>query len=42
MVGVIIVGDSNVNLAAIKDAAADKKTSFLMEQNRLDGYLEGL
>ena len=42
MVGVIIVGDSNINLAAIKDAAADKKASFLMEQNRLDAYLEGL
>jgi len=42
MVGVIIVGDSNVNLSVIKDAAAEKKTSFVMEQNRLDGYLEGL
>ena len=42
MVGVIIVGDSNTNLAAIKDAAVEKKSSFVMEQDRLDGYLESL
>jgi len=42
MVGVIIVGDASANLEEIKEAAAEKKSSFVMEQGRLDGYLEGL
>ncbi|MDG2140269.1 MAG: pseudoazurin [Gammaproteobacteria bacterium] len=42
MVGVIAVGNANSNLVAIKDAAAEKKSAFLMEQDRLDRYLEGI
>jgi pseudoazurin len=42
MVGVIIVGDASANIGEIKEAAAEKKSSFVMEQGRLDGYLEDL
>ena len=42
MVGVIAVGDASVNLAAIKDAAGEKKSAFMMATDRLDGYLEGI
>ena len=42
MVGVITVGDANANLDNVKGAAADAKSSFIMAQDRLDGYLEGL
>jgi pseudoazurin len=42
MVGVITVGDANANLDNVKGAAADAKSSFMMAQDRLDGYLEGL
>jgi pseudoazurin len=42
MVGVITVGDANANLAIIKDAATEKKSAFVMEQDRLDRYLEGI
>ena len=42
MVGVITVGDANSNLDNVKGAAADAKSSFMMAQDRLDGYLEGL
>tara|TARA_B100001778_G_scaffold306305_1_gene285543 strand:- start:47 stop:496 length:450 start_codon:yes stop_codon:yes gene_type:complete len=42
MVGVITVGDASANLDNVKGAAADAKSSFMMAQDRLDGYLEGL
>jgi len=42
MVGVITVGDANSNLGMIKDAASEKKSAFVMEQDRLDRYLEGI
>ena len=42
MVGVITVGDANANLDNVKGAAADAKSSFMMAQDRLDSYLEGL
>jgi len=42
MVGVISVGDASANLETIKAASADKKSAFVMEQGRLDGYLESL
>jgi len=41
MVGVIKVG-SGSNLEAIKTAATDKKSAFMMAQDRLDGYLNQL
>ena len=41
MVGVIKVG-SGSNLEAIKAAAIDKKAAFMMDQDRLDGYLNQL
>ena len=40
MVGVIAVGDASVNLSAVKAAASDKKSEFLMSAQRLDEYLE--
>ena len=42
MVGVITVGDASANLDNVKGAAADAKSAFMMAQDRLDGYLEGL
>ena len=42
MVGVITVGDASANLDNVKGAAADAKSSFMMAQDRLDGFLEGL
>jgi hypothetical protein len=42
MVGVIAVGDASVNLSAIKDAASEKKSEFMMLAQRLDEYLEGI
>ena len=42
MVGVIAVGDASVNLSAIKKAASDKKSEFMMSAQRLDEYLEGI
>ncbi len=42
MVGVITVGDLSKNLAEIETAAADKKSEFVMEQSRLDSYLQSL
>ena len=42
MVGVIAVGDASVNLSAIKEAASDKKSEFMMSAQRLDEYLEGI
>ena len=41
MVGVIKVG-SGSNLEVIKAAAIDKKTAFMMAQDRLDDYLSQL
>ena len=40
MVGVITVGDASVNLSAVKDAANEKKSEFMMSDQRLDEYLE--
>ena len=40
MVGVITVGDASVNLSAVKDAANEKKSEFMMSAQRLDEYLE--
>ena len=42
MVGVITVGDSNKNLEEIVAAAAEKKSEFVMEQGRLDSFLQRL
>ncbi|MFQ3324906.1 MAG: pseudoazurin [Pseudomonadales bacterium] len=42
MVGVINVGQSKANLAAVKAAATSKKTSFVTNKDRLDGYLAQL
>ena len=42
MVGVITVGDSSKNLEEIEAAAEDKKSEFIMEQGRLDSYLQSL
>lgn len=42
MVGVITVGDPGANLDAVKGNAADAKSSFMMAQDRLDNYLNGL
>ena len=41
-VGVIAVGDASVNLSAVKEAASDKKSEFMMSAQRLDEYLEGI
>jgi len=42
MVGVITVGDLNRNFEEIENVAADKKSAFVMEQGRLDSYLQRL
>ena len=42
MVGVITVSDASVNLSAVKDAANEKKSEFMMSAQRLDEYLEGI
>jgi pseudoazurin len=42
MVGVVTVGDPNANLGAVKGSAVDAKSSFMMAQDRLDTYLNGL
>ena len=42
MVGVITVGDLNKNFEEIEAGAADKKSEFVMEQGRLDSYLQSL
>ena len=42
MVGVITVGDLSKNLEEIEAAAEDKKSEFVMEQGRLDSYLQSL
>ena len=42
MVGVITVGDPGANLDAIKVSATEAKSSFMMAQDRLDNYLNGL
>ncbi len=42
MVGVITVGDASVNLNAVKEAANEKKSEFMMSAQRLDDYLKGI
>ena len=42
MVGVITVGDLNKNIEEIEAVAVDKKSEFVMEQGRLDSYLQSL
>ena len=42
MVGVIQVGDDSSNLASVKNKAQDVKSSFVMNQTRLDDYLAQL
>ena len=42
MVGVITVGELSKNLEEIEAAASDKKSEFVMEQGRLDSYLQSL
>ena len=42
MVGVITVGDASVNLNAVKEAANEKKSEFMMSAQRLDDYLNGI
>ncbi len=42
MVGVITVGDLSKNFDEISDAAAEKKSEFVMENQRLDSYLQSL
>ena len=42
MVGVITVGDLNKNFEEIEAVAVDKKSEFVMEQERLESYLESL
>ena len=42
MVGVIAVGDASVNLSAIKEAASEKRSEFMMSTQRLYEYLEGI
>jgi pseudoazurin len=41
MVGVIQVGEA-INLSAVKEAAASKKSSFIMNSSRLETYLSQL
>ena len=42
MVGVIQVGDDSSNLATVKNKAQNVKSSFIMNQTRLDDYLAQL
>ena len=42
MVGVIQVGDDSSNLATVKNKAQNVKSSFVMNQTRLDDYLDQL
>ena len=42
MVGVIAVGDLSKNIDEISNVAAEKKSEFVMEQDRLDSYLQSL
>ena len=42
MVGVITVGDLSKNFEEIEVSAAEKKSEFVMEQGRLDSYLQSL
>ena len=42
MVGVIQVGDDSSNLATVKNKAQNVKSSFVMNQTRLDDYLSQL
>ena len=42
MVGVITVGDLSSNFDEISNIASEKKSEFVMEQGRLDSYLQSL
>ena len=42
MVGVIQVGDDSSNLQSVKNSASQFKTTFVMNQTRLDDYLSQL
>ena len=42
MVGVITVGELDANFEEIETVAAEKKSEFVMEQGRLDSYLQNL
>ena len=42
MVGIITVGDLEKNFEEVEAVAADKKSEFVMEQGRLDSYLQSL
>ena len=42
MVGVIAVGDLSKNFDEVANVAAEKKSEFVMEQDRLDSYLQSL
>ena len=42
MVGIIQVGDDSSNLQAVKNSASQFKTTFVMNQTRLDDYLSQL
>ena len=42
MVGVITVGDLSRNFDEISNIASEKKSDFVMEQGRLDSYLQSL
>ena len=42
MVGIIQVGDDSSNLQSVKNSASQFKTTFVMNQTRLDDYLSQL
>ena len=42
MVGIIQVGDDSSNLQSVKNSASQFKTTFVMNQTRLDDYLAQL
>ena len=42
MVGIIQVGDDTSNLQSVKNSASQFKTTFVMNQTRLDDYLSQL
>ena len=42
MVGIIQVGDDSSNLQSVKNSASKFKTTFVMNQTRLDDYLSQL
>tara|TARA_B110000444_G_C18789321_1_gene571654 strand:- start:118 stop:624 length:507 start_codon:yes stop_codon:yes gene_type:complete len=42
MVGIITVGDPTSNLEQVRNASIAKKSAFLVEKDRLNGYLQRL